>query len=138
MSVEVDRTELRDRHMRRLQLMVPAEPELLVKQTLFAGIPEKARLKVIEKVRRYIHFVRYEKGDRTPHPDPEVARIIKEKAAEMGAYAGSCSPRSTRLQDPRRGQGLPRHRHRCDVAPRLRLPTLPRRADVLGRRHRRR
>jgi len=26
----------------------------------------------------------YEKGDRTPHPDPEVARIIKEKAAEMG------------------------------------------------------
>ena len=27
---------------------------------------------------------RYEKGDRTPHPDPEVARIIKEKAAEMG------------------------------------------------------
>ena len=28
--------------------------------------------------------IRYEKGDRTPHPDPEVARIIKEKAAEMG------------------------------------------------------
>jgi 3-hydroxyacyl-CoA dehydrogenase len=29
-------------------------------------------------------WFRYEKGDRTPHPDPEVARIIKEKAAEMG------------------------------------------------------
>ena len=29
-------------------------------------------------------WFRYEKGDRTPHPDPEAARIIKEKAAEMG------------------------------------------------------
>jgi 3-hydroxyacyl-CoA dehydrogenase len=29
-------------------------------------------------------WFRYEKGDRTPHPDPEVARIIKKKAAEMG------------------------------------------------------
>src|ERR1700731_2786724 len=29
-------------------------------------------------------WFRYGKGDRTPHPDPEVARIIKEKAAEMG------------------------------------------------------
>jgi 3-hydroxyacyl-CoA dehydrogenase len=29
-------------------------------------------------------WYRYEKGDRTPHPDPEVARIIKEKAAELG------------------------------------------------------
>ncbi len=29
-------------------------------------------------------WYRYEKGDRTPHPDPEVARIIKNVAAEMG------------------------------------------------------
>ncbi|HUC12341.1 MAG TPA: 3-hydroxyacyl-CoA dehydrogenase NAD-binding domain-containing protein, partial [Stellaceae bacterium] len=29
-------------------------------------------------------WFKYEKGDRTPYPDPEVARIIKEKAAEMG------------------------------------------------------
>jgi 3-hydroxyacyl-CoA dehydrogenase len=29
-------------------------------------------------------WFRYEKGDRTPHPDPEVHRIIKETAAEMG------------------------------------------------------
>jgi 3-hydroxyacyl-CoA dehydrogenase len=29
-------------------------------------------------------WYRYEPGDRTPHPDPEVARIIKETAAEMG------------------------------------------------------
>ena len=29
-------------------------------------------------------WYRYEKGDRTPHPDPEVARIIRETAAQMG------------------------------------------------------
>jgi 3-hydroxyacyl-CoA dehydrogenase len=36
-------------------------------------------------------WFRYEKGDRTPHPDPEVARIIKEKAAEMGVEQRSFS-----------------------------------------------
>ena len=30
-------------------------------------------------------WYRYENGDRTPHPDPEVAAIIKQIAAEMGA-----------------------------------------------------
>jgi 3-hydroxyacyl-CoA dehydrogenase len=29
-------------------------------------------------------WYRYEPGDRTPHPDPEVARILKETAAEFG------------------------------------------------------
>src|SRR5437773_11919291 len=29
-------------------------------------------------------WYRYEPGDRTPPPDPEVARIIKENAAEAG------------------------------------------------------
>jgi 3-hydroxyacyl-CoA dehydrogenase len=29
-------------------------------------------------------WFRYEPGDRTPHPDPDVARIIKETATEMG------------------------------------------------------
>jgi 3-hydroxyacyl-CoA dehydrogenase len=29
-------------------------------------------------------WYRYEKGDRTPRPDPEVAAIIKQVAAEMG------------------------------------------------------
>jgi 3-hydroxyacyl-CoA dehydrogenase len=29
-------------------------------------------------------WYRYEPGDRTPHPDPEVARIIKETATELG------------------------------------------------------
>jgi len=29
-------------------------------------------------------WFRYEKGDRTPHPDPELARMIKEKTTELG------------------------------------------------------
>src|SRR5207237_407925 len=29
-------------------------------------------------------WYRYEPGDRTPHPDPEVARIVKETTAELG------------------------------------------------------
>ena len=29
-------------------------------------------------------WFRYEKGDRTPHPDPELARMIKERVAELG------------------------------------------------------
>jgi len=29
-------------------------------------------------------WYRYEPGDRTPHPDPEVAKIIKDTAAELG------------------------------------------------------
>jgi 3-hydroxyacyl-CoA dehydrogenase len=29
-------------------------------------------------------WYRYKRGDRTPHPDPEVARIIKETATELG------------------------------------------------------
>ena len=29
-------------------------------------------------------WFRYEKGDRTPHPDPELARMIKDKTKELG------------------------------------------------------
>ena len=29
-------------------------------------------------------WFRYEKGDRAPHPDPELARMIREKVAELG------------------------------------------------------
>jgi len=47
----------------RLQVMVPAEAEQLRGLALFAGIPEKARDKVIEKVRRYIHVVAFNPGD---------------------------------------------------------------------------
>jgi CRP-like cAMP-binding protein/Fe-S-cluster-containing hydrogenase component 2 len=63
MSARIDRDELRRRHQRRLELMVPAELEYLRPRTLFAGIPAKARDKVIEKVRKYIHVVRFEEGD---------------------------------------------------------------------------
>ena len=93
-------------------------------------------------------WYRYEKGDRTPHPDPEVAAIIKEVAAGLGNRAagvhrpGDPAPAAVRLgergvQDPRRGQGVPAERHRRDVAARLRLPALSRRPVLLGRRHRR-
>ena len=37
-------------------------------------------------------WYRYEKGDRTPHPDPEVAAIIKSVAAEMGVAQRAFSP----------------------------------------------
>jgi 3-hydroxyacyl-CoA dehydrogenase len=36
-------------------------------------------------------WFKYEKGDRTPYPDPEVARIIKEMAKEMGVEQRSFS-----------------------------------------------
>ena len=47
----------------RLQVMVPAEAEQLRGLPIFAGIPEKARDKVIEKVRKYIHVVAFNPGD---------------------------------------------------------------------------
>lgn len=57
------RIELRARHESRLRLMTPAEPELLAGLALFAGIPEKARPKVIEKVRRYLHVLSLAPGE---------------------------------------------------------------------------
>jgi len=59
----IDRGDLRRRYEKRLALMVPAEPEQLVDLELFAGIPEKARPKVIEKVRKYLHVVEFDGGD---------------------------------------------------------------------------
>ena len=52
-----------ERYERRLQLMVPAELEFLKPLPLFSGIPEKAREKVIEKVRKYLHVVTYQPGE---------------------------------------------------------------------------
>ena len=64
-------------------------------------------LDLIKQAEQEAGWLRYEKGDRTPRPDPEVARIIKERAAEMGSSSAasatrrsrdaSCSPRSTVL-----------------------------------------
>lgn len=58
-----ERATLRERYERRLQLMVPAELEFLKPLPLFSGIPEKARDKVIEKVRKYLHVVTYQPGE---------------------------------------------------------------------------
>src|SRR6185436_3403108 len=59
----IDREELLRRYDRRLELLVPAEASVLKPLPLFAGIPEKARDKVIEKVRKYLHLVRYDAGE---------------------------------------------------------------------------
>ena len=63
MTSGADRTELRRRYEERLQLRVPAELAALSELSLFAGIPEKARDKVLEKVRKYMHFAAYRRGD---------------------------------------------------------------------------
>jgi hypothetical protein len=44
-------------------------------------------LDLIKQAEQEAGWLRYEKGDRTPRPDPEVARIIKERAAEMSRAA---------------------------------------------------
>jgi len=62
-SVPLPRTELQRRYERRMQLLVPAGLEMLRGLKLFAGIPEKARDKVIEKVRKYIHVASFVPGD---------------------------------------------------------------------------
>ena len=93
-------------------------------------------------------WYRYEKGDRTPHPDPEVAAIIKQVAAEMGVpqheftddeilrrLLFSSVNEACRILEE--GKAYRASRCRRDVAARLRLPALSRRPDVLGRRHRR-
>jgi CRP-like cAMP-binding protein/Fe-S-cluster-containing hydrogenase component 2 len=63
MSVRVDREDLRRRYERRISLLVPAPVEMLRGLSLFSGVPEKARDKVIEKVRKYLHVVELAKGD---------------------------------------------------------------------------
>jgi CRP-like cAMP-binding protein/Fe-S-cluster-containing hydrogenase component 2 len=62
-SSSADRTELRRRYEERLQLRVPAEVAALQGLSLFAGLPEKAREKVLEKVRKYMHFCTYRRGE---------------------------------------------------------------------------
>lgn len=57
------REDLISRYERRVRLMVPAEVDDLRDLALFKGIPEKARDKVIEKVRKYLHIVDYAEGE---------------------------------------------------------------------------
>ena len=58
-----DRAELIGRYKERIQLMVPADAEFLKGLPLFAGVPEKAREKVIEKVRTYMSVVEFSQDD---------------------------------------------------------------------------
>ena len=59
----VDRDELLRRYERRLELMVPAAPEDLRDLDIFKGFPEKARDKVVEKAREYIHKITFAAGE---------------------------------------------------------------------------
>ena len=58
-----DRDELLRRYERRLQVMVPAEAGVLRGLPIFGGVPEKARDKVVEKVRKYVHSVEFPTGE---------------------------------------------------------------------------
>jgi CRP-like cAMP-binding protein/Fe-S-cluster-containing hydrogenase component 2 len=62
-STAIDKAALRERYERRIKLMVPADVEDLRGLPLFSGIPEKAREKVIEKVRKYLHLSWFSPGD---------------------------------------------------------------------------
>ncbi len=92
-------------------------------------------------------WYRYEKGDRTPHPDPIVAGIIADYGREHGIEphaftseeilpAAAVQLGERGVQDHRGRLRLPCRGCGCDVAAWLRLPALPRRAAVLGGRHR--
>jgi CRP-like cAMP-binding protein/Fe-S-cluster-containing hydrogenase component 2 len=59
----VNRQELLRRYERRVQLLVPAEMDVLRPLPMFSGLPEKVRDKVIEKARQYLHVVEYAAGD---------------------------------------------------------------------------
>jgi CRP-like cAMP-binding protein/Fe-S-cluster-containing hydrogenase component 2 len=63
MASATPRAELLLRHARRLELMLPAELADLRDLPLFAGIPEKARDKVVDKVRRYVHKIELAPGE---------------------------------------------------------------------------
>lgn len=63
MASASQRADLLERHARRLRLMLPAELEDLRGLDLFAGVVEKARDKLIEKVRRYVHKVELQPGE---------------------------------------------------------------------------
>ena len=89
-------------------------------------------------------WYRYEEGSRVPLPDPAVHELIAGVSAERGiarravrddeiVRALLLSAGQRGREDPRRGPRPARRRRRRHLDARLRLPALPRRADVLGR-----
>ena len=102
--------------------MVPADPEAIKDLPLFAGIPEKVRAKVVEKVGKYIHIVEYEPGD----------RIL-----ERGAYSDSAyviiSGAVEVLVNERREEPAPRVRGGAHLPPRARPAIDAEQQGMLGR-----
>ena len=89
-------------------------------------------------------FYIYEKGSRSPIPDPEVEEIIAAASKRLGIRtppdrqegdrrAAHLPDDQRRREDSRRGHRLSRERHRRDLGLRLWLADLARRADVLCR-----
>jgi CRP-like cAMP-binding protein/Fe-S-cluster-containing hydrogenase component 2 len=60
---ETSPSEVESRQAWRLKASLPIEPEKLVELPLFAGVPAKARLKVVESARKYLQIVQLEPGD---------------------------------------------------------------------------
>jgi CRP-like cAMP-binding protein/Fe-S-cluster-containing hydrogenase component 2 len=104
-----EREELLRRHEQRLQLMVPAELETLKGLSLFAGIPEKARDKVIETVRKYIHTMDVARGDVILREGDysDSAYFIVEGAVEVLVGAPPAAAPSTKRPLVRRGAHVP-------------------------------
>src|SRR5688572_29169955 len=122
----IDRVEMLRRYERRMQLMVPADPEYLKQLPIFAGIPEKARDKVVEKVRKYMHLVSFNSGDVVLREGDygDSAYYILEGAAEV-------------LRPGQPGEGAPaqqaRVRSGAHVPPAQRVGAVPAAAGFLGR-----
>ena len=104
MSRSANRTELRRRYEERLQLRVPAEVAALQGLSLFAGLPEKAREKVLEKVRKYMHFCTYRRGEVVLREGDygDSAYYVVKGSAEVLLRGGS-APRPSRRRCVRQG-----------------------------------
>ena len=118
-----DAAEIRQGYeQRKRQLMVPADPAAIVGLPLFAGIPEKARAKVVEKVGKYIHVVEYAAG---------------ERILEKGAYSDSAyviiSGAVEVLVETSIGSSQPRVRGGAHLAPRARPAVEAEQNGMLGR-----
>lgn len=122
-----DIQELRRRYEeRRVQLLVPANPESLKALPIFSGIPEKARDKVLAadgKVTKYCAFVEYQPGE----------VVINQGAYNDAAYFIVTG--AVELLVPRPGESavLPRVRGGAHLPPAAPRGGGPQAAGMLGR-----